>query len=553
MKRMAILGTVAAMTAGSGALAQNSSYAHFGATSDTIRVNGNTVFPGLDWTYEMRIRVTPDSYTGLGLVVCEQQNAVEAKLVSISPTAVQSYMTRDVGCGTDTTTQFTPNTLDVWRHLAWVRAGSVIRLYMDGAVTSEWRTDQNCAGNHPLSTMSIGMTRMNVACCPSPAVPSFLGDLDWIRISAGARYTVDFTPPYECDVSSDASTQLLLKFNEPAGTATLVDESPNHFVCDVGVPVYPGVTATSPTLGNTTDGYPACAPNENSSYAHFGATSDTIRIQGNTVFPTVDFTYEMRVRMAKGAPFGHVISEQRDTYEAKLVRLTSTTFNGYMVRGQSCGSENQTPTSTSLSDDWHHIAWVRSGSTARLYLDGALNAEWPSQPDCLGNSPDSWMAIGMIRYTYQQPTLPSFLGDIDWIRVSSTPRYFDAFTPPFECEVATDSQTLLLLKFNEAAGTTTLIDESPSHFQCDVGVAVNPGGSATSPTLGTTADGYPACRPICESDIDENGATDANDIAILLANWSPHPKAAPRADVNGDGLVSSSDLTLVLMGWGTCP
>ena len=364
---------------------------------------------------------------------------------------------------------------------------------------------------------------------------------------------MDFTPPYECDVSSDASTQLLLKFNEPAGTATLVDESPNHFVCDVGVPVYPGVTATSPTLGNTTDGYPACAPNENSSYAHFGATSDTIRIQGNTVFPTVDFTYEMRVRMAKGAPFGHVISEQRDTYEAKLVRLTSTTFNGYMVRGQSCGSENQTPTSTSLSDGWHHIAWVRSGSIARLYLDGALNAEWPSQANCLGNSPDSWMSIGMMRYTAQQTTLPSFLGDIDWIRVSSTPRYLDTFTPPFECEVATDSQTLLLLKFNEAAGTTTLIDESPSHFQCDVGVAVNPGGSATSPTLGTTADGYPACRPICESDIDENGTTDANDIAILLANWSPHPKAAPRADVNGDGLVSSSDLTLVLMGWGTCP
>ncbi|MEY4821346.1 MAG: hypothetical protein RLY72_998, partial [Planctomycetota bacterium] len=126
MKRMAILGAVAAMTAGSGALAQNSSYAHFGATSDTIRINGNTVFPGLDWTYEMRIRVTQGSSTGLGLVICEQQDSVEAKLVSISPNSVQSYMVRDVGCGTDTTTQFTPNTLDVWRHLAWVRSGSVI-------------------------------------------------------------------------------------------------------------------------------------------------------------------------------------------------------------------------------------------------------------------------------------------------------------------------------------------------------------------------------------------------------------------------------------------
>ena len=552
MKRMAILGTVAAMTAGSGALAQDSSYAHFGASSDTIRVNGNTVFPTTDWTYEMRIRITPSS--PMGLVVAEQHNSTEHKAVYASSTALESYMTRGVQCNTDAISEFTSEFATTWRHVAWVREGALIRTFVDGVETHAFTTTEGSGcGNDPNSSMSIGMTRFNIDCCPSPAWPSFLGDLDWIRISAGARYTVDFTPPYECDVSSDASTQLLLKFNEPAGTATLVDESPNHFVCDVGVPVYPGVTATSPTLGNTTDGFPACAPNENSSYAHFGATSDTIRIQGNTVFPTVDFTYEMRVRMAKGAPLNRVISEQRDAYEDKSVHLSSMGFYGSMVRGYFCGSENQTPTSTSLSDDWHHIAWVRSGSTARLYLDGALNAEWPSQPDCLGNSPDSWMAIGMIRYTYQQPTLPSFLGDIDWIRVSSTPRYFDAFTPPFECEVATDSQTLLLLKFNEAAGTTTLIDESPSHFQCDVGVAVNPGGSATSPTLGNTTTSYPACRPICESDIDENGATDANDIAILLANWSPHPKAAPRADVNGDGLVSSSDLTLVLMGWGTCP
>ena len=551
MKRMAILGTVAAMTAGSGALAQNSSYAHFGAISDTIRINGNTVFNEGDYTYEARIRVLAGS--ALGHIVSEQRDSYEDKTIGLAANG-SYFMT---GCSPDYATGTFSGTIagfaaDEWLHLAYVHRGSNVYIYVNGSLI-ETQVLIGCYGDRPDSWMSIGMFRYGAGYIPTPARPSFLGDLDWIRISAGARYTVDFTPPYECDVRSDASTQLLLKFNEPAGTATLVDESPNHFVCDVGVPVYPGVTATSPTLGNTTDGYPACAPNENSSYAHFGATSDTIRIQGNTVFPTVDFTYEMRVRMAKGAPLNRVISEQRDAYEDKSVHLSSMGFYGYMVRGYFCGSENQTPTSTSLSDDWHHIAWVRSGSTARLYLDGALNAEWPSQPDCLGNSPDSWMAIGMIRYTYQQPTLPSFLGDIDWIRVSSTPRYFDAFTPPFECEVATDSQTLLLLKFNEAAGTTTLIDESPSHFQCDVGVAVNPGGSATSPTLGNTTTGYPACQAICDSDIDENGTTDANDIAILLANWSPHPKAAPRADVNGDGLVSSSDLTLVLMGWGTCP
>lgn len=291
---------------------------------------------------------------------------------------------------------------------------------------------------------------------------------------------------------------------------------------------------------------------QNSGYAHFGATSDTIRVQGNTVSPTVDFTYEMRVRMAKGAPLSRVISEQRDAYEDKSVHLSSTEFYGSMVRGYVCGSECQSSTSTSLSDGWHHVAWVRSGSTARLYLDGALNAEWPSQPDCRTDSSDSWMAIGMMRYAYGLPTFPSFLGDIDWIRVSSTPRYLGTFRPPYECEITSDSQTLLLLKFNDAAGTSTLIDESPNHFQCDVGVAVNPGGSATSPTLGNTTDGFPACRPLCDSDIDANGVTDGSDIAILLANWGTHSKAHPRADIDGDGFVSSSDLAQLLSGWGPC-
>jgi len=291
---------------------------------------------------------------------------------------------------------------------------------------------------------------------------------------------------------------------------------------------------------------------QNSGFARFSATSDTIRIQGNTVFPNVDFTYEMRVRVSKGASLGHVISEQRDTFEAKIVALSANNFYGAMIRGANCGSENLTPSGTSLSDDWHHIAWVRSGSITRLYLDGVLNAEWASQPNCLGNSPDSWMSIGMIRFTYQQPTYPSFLGDIDWIRVSSSARYLGAFAAPYECDITPDANTQLLLKFNEAGGTNTLVDESPNHFQCNVGVAVNPGGTATSPTLGHTVGGFPACAPLCDSDVDQNHFTDGIDLAIVLARWGTNPTDYPRADANRDGIVNGSDLAIVLSDWGPC-
>ena len=264
MKRMAILGAVAAMTAGSSALAQNSGYAHFGAVSDTIRINGNTVFNSGDYTYELRVRVANGS--PLGNVITEQRNALEDKAMALSS---GQYACSVCGSTTgDFAGSIVPPIGGRWIHLTYVRSGSALRLYIDGSIVDS-RIASFCFGDIPYSVMSLGMFTYNVECCPT-TYPSFLGDLDWIRISAGARYTTNFTPPLECDVISDASTQLLLKFNEPAGTATLVDESPNHFICDVGVPVYPGVTATSPTLGNTIDGFPACRPPCDGDITHNG-------------------------------------------------------------------------------------------------------------------------------------------------------------------------------------------------------------------------------------------------------------------------------------------
>jgi hypothetical protein len=149
--------------------------------------------------------------------------------------------------------------------------------------------------------------------------------------------------------------------------------------------------------------------------------------------------------------------------------------------------------------------------------------------------------------------IPSFLGDLDWIRISAGARYTVDFTPPYECEITSDAQTQLLLKFNEPAGTATLVDESPNHFVCDVGVPVAKGVTATSPTLGNTAGGFPACGPVCDSDIDQSHATDGIDLAIVLARWGTNPTDYPLADCNHDGIVNGPDLAIVLGGWGTCP
>jgi len=295
---------------------------------------------------------------------------------------------------------------------------------------------------------------------------------------------------------------------------------------------------------------------QNSGYARFDESSDTIRILGNTVFPGTDWTYEMRVRldpsMLNAAEQRNIFSEQRTSFEDKSVFIKQGIVTKYTTRGVMCGDEANHPLSPQLVSDWRHLAWVRSGSSVTLYVDGLVRQTWSNVPTCTGNWADSLMSVGMFRYG-GFATTPSFLGDLDWIHISAGARYTSGFTPPYECEIAADANTQLLLKFNEPASTTTLIDESASHFVCDLGVPVAPGVTATSPTLGNTADGFPACAPPCPGDIDENSIVDGVDLAIVLGRWGTNPKDYPRADTNDDGTVDGTDLAQVLGMWGACP
>ena len=300
---------------------------------------------------------------------------------------------------------------------------------------------------------------------------------------------------------------------------------------------------------------PAAALAQTSGYARFGTDNDTIRINGNTVFPGVDATYEMRVRVAPGAPLRNVLAEQRDGTEDKGLAIGAASLQKATIRGWNCGSIDATTLPDGFAGEWRHVAWVRQGDESRLYLDGALFTTWTSEPMCGSDIADSTMCLGMARYNITccpSPAYPSFLGDLDWIHVRAGAHYSGNFTPPRECEIQATFDSRLLLRFNEPAGTTILIDESPSQFTCELGVPVYPGVVATAPTLRLDAAGYPACGPECVADIDGDRTADGIDLAIVLARWGTTGKDYPRADTNHDGVIDASDLAAVLSGWGPC-
>ena len=229
-----------------------------------------------------------------------------------------------------------------------------------------------------------------------------------------------------------------------------------------------------------------CFADYSNGYAHFGAQSDTIQILGNTVFNQGSFTYEMQIRLEANAPIGQVISEQRDTYEDKTIRLGADGHYTASASASNHTGHNEGQLSNMPAEQWFHLAYVYDGTYTKFYVNGELSATHTST-GIYGDHSGSWMSIGMFRYGAgwgATGAYPSFLGDLDWIRISAGAKYISNFTAPEETQILSDTSTQLLLKFNESAGTTVLYDESSNHFQCNLGVAVSPGVLATSPTLG---------------------------------------------------------------------
>ncbi len=54
----------------------------------------------------------------------------------------------------------------------------------------------------------------------------------------------------------------------------------------------------------------------------------------------------------------------------------------------------------------------------------------------------------------------------------------------------------------------------------------------------------------CPTDVNDNGATDVDDLIVVILSWGVCATCA--GDVNGDGQVDVDDLVAVILGWGTC-
>lgn len=119
-----------------------------------------------------------------------------------------------------------------------------------------------------------------------------------------------------------------------------------------------------------------------------------------------------------------------------------------------CGSINV------VDDAWHHIAVTRSADTGllSLYVDGVLDGtvNGPTgdvsyrdgRPSSYANDP--FIVLGAEKHDYD-PAYPSYSGWLDELRISTSVRYTEDFTPP-TIPFAPDAETVGLYHFNEGDG-----------------------------------------------------------------------------------------------------
>lgn len=279
-----------------------------------------------------------------------------------------------------------------WTHLAITRSGNTFYMYVNGVQQSTTYTNSGDMWGTSTPTLYIGNGPNSVG-----GFSPMTGWISDVRVIKGtAIYTSNFTPP----------TQRLTAIS---GTEALVSLA-NGGIYDNSV------TTNLNTLGNAQISTTQSKFGGSSMY--FDGTGDYL--QTITSYNFSDYTIEGWVYFSS-LPTYYIILATTSVNSywgfrsvSGSVRLSS--YDGSTVNEQSSG------TSVPLNQ-WVHLAWTRSGTTIKLFVNGELVHTGTSN---VINS--TGLTVG---YSIHYPGLYYYNGYIDDLRVTKGfARYTTTFTPP---------------------------------------------------------------------------------------------------------------------------
>lgn len=307
--------------------------------------------------------------------------------------------------------------INTWYHLAFVKNGTGLAIYIDG-VSSATGTVSGTPQSSTTTNFCIGQF----------ANTSFNGYIDELRITKNiGRYVSTFQPrttPFPTTTSNTGdlyypSVSLLLHMDGSNGSTTFADNSSNAFVPTVNGNA--SISTTDSMFGGAS--------------GIFDGTGDYISFADNAAFElgSDDFTIEFWMKTVQERQSATIIARDDSSFGSgswvlMFNRASSTSGEISVFTGAFSNSVALLTTSgVNIRDgQWHHVAWVRSGTNHYLFVDGIQRASRLSTSLTISDMTVR-LYIGADFYL----TGRDYSGSLDELRFTKgIARYVSAFTPP---------------------------------------------------------------------------------------------------------------------------
>ena len=241
--------------------------------------------------------------------------------------------------------------LNTWNHVAVTREGSVFRLFVNGIEVDTLTS----------STVEIGFLNDPLTVGSYNSTGFFNGIISDVRVVKGtAVYTSNFTPPI-APLTAITNTSLLVQ-----GTnAGIIDKSQSVKTITLNGDVKSSTTQTKYL----------------SSSIYFDGTGDylTLSADAGLHIDAIDFTFEFWIYpMDVSVTESIFVRRASATARGMVSNINGSSANKFTVlfgdTDNAAWEVTLTTTSNLTSQNWHHIAIVRSGNNFYLYLDGTQEA-----------------------------------------------------------------------------------------------------------------------------------------------------------------------------------
>ena len=247
-----------------------------------------------------------------------------------------------------------------WHHIAWVRDGSAMRLFINGTQTT---------GTSNISTNSINDSseQFGVGACNGTGGYKMTGYLSNVRLIKGrALYTSNFTPPRK-KLEATSDTVLLT-----CEKGTIRDRSPSAHAITIN--------GDAKSISGA-------------SYFEFDGIDDyaTIASSNDFAYGTGDFIWEVWIYPTNLTGNRYVLDHGSDN--GGIIAL-SPSGDGNRYYNSTTGQSSVLYTTgfgTLSTNTWYHLVATRKSGTTSLYKNGALTASasdshnYPAQSVTIGN------------------------------------------------------------------------------------------------------------------------------------------------------------------------